>query len=378
MTRPGDTKALKDGQPGDDFRFSLTLDGGAKLKPNETLRVTARTEDGRTASTNVVVVAGLEKPDVAEPREGDKTVTGSARGAERVSVTVTDHKKSFIEEKQAVVDSNTGIFVAGLSNSLAEDSKVEVSSISGEARSKSAAQHVQTSEFNWGRVRAYFSLGAVASKDDDGFQKGRPYLALNIDKSWFFKTTCYSLPDGSPGVMDEEFKKSHPSDWRWRCDGLRSNPASERDREFRQRRWYIRLNTYFEGRLQSLESLSLNRASLNAKALADKPRTAAFETGAYLPIAHARTGWSWDGQTQSLFVAPLVKGGLESLPGASGAPGTEKALEGNYRFLAGRRARWALSRLSELSCCGARAHQLDRLHVGHVGQDGGDARQACP
>lgn len=337
------------------------------LKANQ--RVVAKPDAG-PASEGVDVAAEQARPKVAEPKEGDRMVTGSAAGFDQVMVTVLDDREGFVEQKQGVVEQAASTFTVGLSRALSESERVDVLGLkgTGDAKTKSDLPTrviVQPSTYNWGRNRMYFSLGALTSNQDDDFKKFRPYLSLNFDTNWIHHVYCYqfelemlsfnesdreilgkneeaiaSFKDGkmpqnindiqdtlSPegknilqAERDEWSVYRNRGDLRGRCD---HGP-------FREGKGHIRLNTYAEFRLMNSQSLALNE--LKAENIKSGKRAASFEFGTYLPINFARTSWSYNGQKQALFLAPIAKGGIESIPKPDSA--TSDAGYGIFKYMA--------------------------------------------
>jgi hypothetical protein len=284
-------------------------------------------------------------------------VTGSAAGFDQVMVTVLDDRGGFVEQKKGVVEPEASTFTVGVSRALSEGERVEVLGLKANGGSKARSDLptpaiVQPSTYNWGRNRMYFSLGALSSNQDADFQKVRPYVSLNFDTNWMHIVTCYafkrellpfnesdraildytgataSFKDGkmpprikdirdllSPegrellqAELDESSVYRNREDLRWRCD---HGP-------FVEGKAHILLNTYAEFRLMNSHSLALNE--LKAQNIKSDKRASSFEFGTYLPINFARTSWWYGGQKQALFLAPIVKGGIESIPRPDGTP----------------------------------------------------------
>ena len=428
--KPTDTAAAKGPIAWEDDhnagKYSIKLENPVTL--NQSVQAVALDDKGNAqceVSNAISVVIGLKPPTVEELKEGAKTVSGKLNdNGDHVRVTVLDHHKAFKEEKVVALDAGTKNFVAGLTSVLAEDDTVRVTSMRGTgdaaAESDPVEQRVETAEYNWGRVRAYFSLGANTSKDDSNFTKVRPYLSLNVDKNWFSSVHCVERPDltkalaivkhtWSDGESNrlhdaltelqtaaaawEKAQKAHEAktmtdaeyqnvaevyqrsravvasilnqederlqekygrmgpiqlralrdvrlridsdlnyryeheDWKWRCD--RNADAPNYDPS-----WYVQLNTYFEARLQNAQSLAINNVS--STTLKDSDKVANFEFGIYAPFSSVKTSWKFDGQRQALFIAPLFKGGIETVPVTTPVAG-QVSLDSRdaFKFLSG-------------------------------------------
>ena len=114
----------------------------------------------------------------------------------------------------------------------------------------------QTSDTEWGRVRGYFSAGAVFARDDAGFSKQTPYVGFNLDKNWRSGNTML-------------------------------------------------VNTFFETRLTSIPVGESRVAAFPAS-----EKAAQVNVGVYAPVLTTR--WTFGGNAQALFVAPLLTAGFDT------------------------------------------------------------------
>jgi hypothetical protein len=132
-------------------------------------------------------------------------------------------------------------------------------------------------EFDWGRTRAYFTGGVVFSKERDDFSKSDLALSFVLDKNYI-----------------------------------------------KRKRWNI--NSFFEARLSSVPVAARDTASSDDDDEDDDDddanpldtfitsRKAAFaQAGLYLPFNV--TYWRNSGRLNTLFVAPIGKGGIQSIVG---------------------------------------------------------------
>ncbi|MBV8856044.1 MAG: hypothetical protein JOZ02_03695 [Acidobacteria bacterium] len=158
----------------------------------------------------------------------------------------------------------------------------------------------ESGEYDWGRVRGYFTGGVVFSKENDNFSKSDVALSFVLDKNYI-----------------------------------------------RSRRW--NLNTFFEARLTAVpvaaasptptpaEGATTANARRNAAAAQDEAQPGEIDSfitsrkaglaqvGVYAPINVNH--WMHDGGMNSIFVAPLAKGGIQTIVGE--ADTNEAKLFGN-------------------------------------------------
>jgi hypothetical protein len=143
---------------------------------------------------------------------------------------------------------------------------------------------------DWGRVRAYFAGGVVFSKDNQDFSQQDMLLAFVLDKSWL---------QAAPYAVEET-----------------SNPnAKGSGFAFRS------LNTFFDARLTSLPVVSKGTAAPAAAAATpldqfiSSKKGAVVQAGVYLPFYGRATSWRHEGIPNALFIAPVARGGIQTLTG---------------------------------------------------------------
>jgi hypothetical protein len=142
----------------------------------------------------------------------------------------------------------------------------------------------ESQEYDWGRVRGYFSGGVVFSKERESFSKSDIFLSFVLDKNYL-----------------------------------------------RRRFWNI--NTFFEARLTAVPvaaqatptpTPASSSARTNAAAATGDQsseidtfiasrKAAMAQVGIYIPVNVSH--WHHDGQLNSLFIAPLAKGGISTITG---------------------------------------------------------------
>jgi hypothetical protein len=136
----------------------------------------------------------------------------------------------------------------------------------------------------WGRVRPYLSGGTVLSQNNGQFSSQSLFVGFNLDKNWFARDST-----GKLGSL---------------------------------------VNTYFDARLTSIPTASCEAAgsgssgcsssgsggaSANLSNFITSQKAAVIEGGIYVPLYLDSRKWSWGGNDNVLFVAPIFKGGYQSL-----------------------------------------------------------------
>ena len=121
--------------------------------------------------------------------EGKRIMEGTAVKAKKVVLKVlkvSDDKGRVLHSRTADVNQSTWLFTATLGRPLRQGEKILVEALDadGTCVGQSAKADVVASEYNWGRVRAYFSAGAVLSKERKEFSQQDIYLQFNLEKNW--------------------------------------------------------------------------------------------------------------------------------------------------------------------------------------------------
>jgi len=181
------------------------------------------------------------------------------------------------------------------------------------------------SQYDLGRFRAYFSVGAELEGSQGSLGTTSGFLALNLDDNWYASNTksklnknestdsvCYS-PRDSP-----EYKAAVLT----LMNGEEQDPDQVRaapDRGCAPFVHHWMLNTYVQGEaLQLPVTTTSGTSSISGLSSA---KGASVEGGVYAPLMFGWTQWRFHGQANALFVAPLGKYGF-LVPGATpaGAP----------------------------------------------------------
>jgi hypothetical protein len=225
-------------------------------------------------------------------------VTGQASKSAQIVIICVDGKQA--DTVETVTAAPNKAFYAQLKNELTADKTTTVTAqektpgASGSADTYgplSDAVTVGTSaaSFDFGRVRVYLSAGAILSQDQGQFSKTSTYLDFGVDNAWY----------------------------------LRNHSESEAPKGGFQ------VNTLFDARLTALPTATCTAASSTSGASTTStncdtsttitpsvstPKAALVEGGLYTPIYFKWTSWKFeDGHRYALYVAPLVKGGFQTL-----------------------------------------------------------------
>jgi hypothetical protein len=196
-----------------------------------------------------------------------------------------------------------GVQTVGFNNGLAAGQIVRVQATkSNNTLDGPVEVEVESSVFNWGRARAYFSLGTVLAKSQSEFSSPSLYLGLNVDYSW------------------------RQSDWKQTHGG-----------------WAF--NTFFDARLTQVPvatAAGVPDLSITANTLLQSKHSGFVEAGAYLPKFWGSTRWRYHRTDYALFLAPLLKGGFQTvregtIDGLTADQAQAAQIDGKdvYRFLAG-------------------------------------------
>jgi hypothetical protein len=312
------TKGAAPPTVGPDGTFSVDLK--APVKTGNLVDVTfvePGTISPALAEAKPQVLDSAEKADVIalnEPREGDKAVNGSITANETlvvgVKIEVLEGDRR-IEQVDAAYDSKKKTFASTLTNPLTEGFSVHAHAVdvNGKVIGDTAGT-VMASGYDWGRVRAYFTLGAqvvrtqqsyVPGSTPAGASFGSPdaYVGLNVDTNYW-----NSLP--------RQARCPHPTaDEVSAKDGKTLNRRSPCREVDKPKTAYL-LNSYVEVRLTQV-------ATSADGSVQSVGNFQGFwgEGGVYLPIVPAVAQWNFRGQDNGLFFGPLAKIGFQAAKVAS-------------------------------------------------------------
>lgn len=155
-----------------------------------------------------------------------------------------------------------------------------IQSVSGK-KSEPVLRTVPGDAFDWGRTTATFSGGVMFSKERDEFSKSDVFLSLDVEKNW--------LQYGDKRVYVTSFFDAMLA----AVPVAPNNPDSSRDKA-------------------AATPSNLDTFTASKKA-------AILRVGAYTPIVV--TKWTHSDQDHGLFVAPLVKAGIQTITDSRNALG---------------------------------------------------------
>lgn len=191
-----------------------------------------------------------------------------------------------------------GTFAVNLEKPLAEGDIVKAVVIHQGEEIVSPGVTVKSAILDWGRIRSYFTVGAIISKKKDEFSKFDPYLDFMMNTHWRILKRKDKI-----GVISYVGAR------------LTSKPGIEESDE---------------------NPLLTNGSGTNNTGQAEENyttsnRAAILHAGTFLPIA--LTEWSYQGKN-ILFIAPIVKYGFHTLQKANNGEETD-ILKGDNLFIFG-------------------------------------------
>lgn len=159
-------------------------------------------------------------------------------------------------------------------------------------------------EYDWGRVRGYFSAGMIFSKERDDFSHSDMFLDFALDKNYVARPWFKIWPNGPNGEKHFLFKD---------------------------------LNTFFDARLTAIPVTAKDTSASegdqaeaeecntpDCEAFLTSKKAAMMQAGIYLPMYWDFTTWYRNDKTatgkdrpekNALFIAPLAKGGILTVTG---------------------------------------------------------------
>ena len=275
-----------------DGKFELTLGTGLVKGQSVTAKQT-------NSSDSVAIKVGPSGPPKLDPvHAGDPKVSGKGLPKAKVKVTVAGF------ELKEVDAGDDGTFTRSLDVPLKEGQKIQAQQDSSPLAELTVPDF---HEYSWGRVRAYFTGVAILSNrnrnptgtgtetDTTGndFTKVDVGLGFNLDKNYYYNTK------GS-----------------------------------------FFINSYFDARLTAIPVAA--KPPTTTMASADTPedpfptflaskKAGIAQVGFYAPVAV--TEWHFDGEPNRLFIAPLIKGGIQTInSGFTSAEGARLGQDDVYNF----------------------------------------------
>jgi hypothetical protein len=361
----------------------LTVNLQTALAVNQLVAVTL-TQGGRPLVTGTTTVTAPLKIDWTAPKEGDKSVSGAVTGPQADCKKVNSAQievysgTNHLTPVDATYDSKKFTFSATLSTALSEDQTIHIHLFDTDSNELSAqipATVVQSLGYDWGRVKAYFTLGATYERQNGKFGSPDGYAGLNVDYNWFTSGQKLRAPrvgagDSSTFVHAVMRPYAETIDIKnlklASADAAKSGqqaagaavPASQgqtagagkpakgtkapvcgnialdggsggetTDICKPQTRWM--LNTYFEARMTQIpisngSSSGATGSTSGTGSTVDVSQFqgAYLEGGVYLPIIPEFVEWTYHGQDNALFVAPLAKLGFQAISNPSSNTGS--------------------------------------------------------
>lgn len=187
-------------------------------------------------------------------------------------------------------EASTILVSAATTNETAE---IEMPAIAAAAAAApQAADEEELVEYDWGRVRGYFAMGMIFSKERDEFSKQDMFLDFTLDKTYLAK------PFGPFKNFNTFFNAR-----------LTSIPVTATD---------------VEGEEPEPDPTPENCFTPDCEAFVTSRKAAMMQAGIYLPMYWGFTMWDrnvptgdekFRKETNALFIAPLMKGGILTTTG---------------------------------------------------------------
>lgn len=313
--------------------------------------------------------------------EGARTVSGysTARSA-RIEVQVLPEEseevgadRPLFQSQPLTVNQDTGEFtvqVPGLVAGQRVRARVE------NTDTWSATERVETLG-DWGRVRGYFGIGMMLSKDaDQSFSRRDLFLNFNIDSNWYHRPHYKSILkdpeqrllvdeflgrfntdqagqgttagqaiaaekatlqaalkrlDEHTGLSDEERMATRRILLLQSLERLKGNPLMTSDRlelinnivkkleRSARRRWDVHLNTFFDARLTPVPVTGQGTAAGGTgqdafNSFVSSEKGALMQFGVYAPVFnHDTMTWNHRGSRNAVFVGPIGRVGVQTV-----------------------------------------------------------------
>lgn len=303
--------------------ITMTAKLPSKLSDGDSIAVVQTSQ--RDPISPAQVAAGPPKPpdpsSIQRVQEGATSVTGTAKGLDKVLVKVMDGN-SPLQTTTASVDSTTNAFTANLTSPLQADQQLEIYGIakSGTQSDTPTPLEVQSLALDWGRVRGYFTAGVILSNNNSQFNatNANLFLGFNVDKQWTLPSTSFSqsgskfserfhfntyfdarltaIPTGTTGSSATGSSSGSPTVSGGSTGSTSSGPS---------------------GSSGSSSSSSTGNPTPNTTSLLSNNQAAALQVGAYLPFTVS--SWDFRERYYSLFLAPIAKVGFYTVTDAGTA-----------------------------------------------------------
>jgi hypothetical protein len=326
--------------------FTVTL--AAPLAPRQSV-IAGRT-DGNVTSRPVATLAFTATPSLRPLLfDGGRIVRGyieDRAGVAAVQVMVlrsaleNELGKDYLQVKSTSEIASDGQFEITLPQPLVAGQIVVARALtSGGVFATAMSDRVTvTDPGSWGRARAYFAGGVIFSKDRSQFSQQDIAMTFAVDKSWIQKPD-FRLP--ADVAVREALRLSSTDEI---TDGTTRDEKERIARGTGKVSWRG-LNTFFDTRLTALPLVQTAAATPAAGTQAAKPaeqfvasrKGALMQVGVYLPFYGPQTSWVYDGAVNTFFIAPLFRGGIQTINGADGEQTVNQDGEPDdvYHYMAG-------------------------------------------
>jgi hypothetical protein len=299
--------------------ITMTAKLPSKLNDGDTIAVYQIGQRGPVSPAQVAA-APPKPPDpsfIQTVQEGATSVTGTAKGLDKVRIQVVDGK-NLRQQVDASVDSTTNSFTANLTTPLQADQQLQFYGVSksGTQSATATSMEVEPLALDWGRVRGYFTAGVVLSNNNSQFNltNANLFLGFNVDKQWrlparsfsetgskfsdrfafntYFDARLTAIPTGTTGSTTASTSSATPT----LTGGSTGSTSSSSS---------------------SSSSSATGNPSPNVTSLLSNNQAAALQVGAYLPFTVS--SWDFRERYYSLFLAPIGKVGFYTVTDSGNA-----------------------------------------------------------
>jgi hypothetical protein len=269
---------------------------------------------------------------VNPPTDGDKSVTGtyilidSTITVTRItveSVAGSATSARVIQVASAVtVDKDHVSFTATFGQALNEGDSIcahaygtggepASGTAERELRDDGALVNVMSSGYDWGRAKVYFTLGSLFARSNGAFGSPNVFVAANIDYNWLSNNKSPKQPSMPVGELNNPvFARA-----RLVATGILPAPDSGKTETAVQLKQELHddtkpkfiwlLNTWLEARLTQIPTS-------NGTPTIQQFQGGSLEGGLYMPLILPQTQWTFNGEDNALFIAPLAKAGFDT------------------------------------------------------------------
>lgn len=218
--------------------------------------------------------------------------------------------QDYVQIKSTTEIANDGQFEVALPEALVAGQVVVArAATAGQVFAATTSEPITvTDPGSWGRARAYFAGGIVFSKDRSQFSQQDLAVTFAVDKAWIqradFRLPAEKAVRERMVLTDADAKMAKGTGtFTWRG-----------------------VNTFFDTRLTALPlvqtapatpAAGMQPARLAEQFVASR-KGALMQVGLYVPFYGPQTSWVYDGAVNTFFIAPLLRGGIQTINGADG------------------------------------------------------------